>query len=468
MNAQIEQWIKTELEGLYGSGVISEMSEIIRMYDLYDGDGQDWTPRTDGSYTPTKIITNLVKKLINDESRFMVGRPPEIRIIPVDEKDKGAAEQLQAWIDQVLEKSFWRKRLLHGVRDAFIGKRVALKLTGAPGKLPTLRFAPSLEFVFEAEDDNIDKVRKCIFFYETTPEHTTDRAKQRIWKQKYWMEDGRCLMDEGLYDGYGRLIRADHQREDTGLDFVPVYIIINGGLSGDLSGESDVKELSSSQLAYNRAKSDDADALKYNMFPQKLFVDASQESMEAVKVAPNAAIDLQSEPGLSGARQATASVLESTFNYDARLQHYMDQLRRDMHSLLSVPEITRDALQGIGVSGKAMRAMYWELICRCDEKWSDAWDDAIRWMIEHLLQMGRAYGEGLPEIDYTVSIDHLYPLIDDEEEERERDLSEVARQARSRYSYIQKWHDEDDPDAELKRIKAEKRLLEDSWADGLE
>lgn len=467
MNSLIKQWIRAELEGLYGSGVINEMNEIIGLYALYDGSGQDWTPQTDGTYTPSKIITNLIKKLIDDESRFMVGRPPEIRIVPENDADKAAAEELQGWITRALDQGFWRKRLLHGVRDALIGKRVALKLTGSPGKLPAVRFAPSLEFVFDTEDDNIDKVSKCIFFYETTPENTTDHAKQRIWRQKYWMENGRCYLDEGLYDGYGRLIRADHRHEDTGLDFVPVYIIINGGLSGDLSGESDVQELAGNQLAYNHAKSDDIDALKYNMFPQRVFTDASQESMDAVKIAPNAVLDLQTEPGTTGAR-ATAGVLESTFNYDSRLQHCMDLLRQDMYSLLSVPQITKDALQGVGVSGKAMRAMYWELICRCEEKWADAWDDAIRWMIDHMIRMARAYGETLPEIAYTVTIEHLYPLVDDEEEERERDLSEVARQARSRRSYISKWHQSDDPEAELTQIKAERQLLEDVWANGME
>ena len=53
-------------------------------------------------------------------------------------------------------------------------------------------------------------------------------------------------------------------------------------------------------------------------------------------------------------------------------------------------------------------------------------------------------------------------------EERERDLNEVSRQARSRRSYIQKWHALDDPDAELKQIREERQLLEESWATGLE
>ena len=51
------------------------------------------------------------------------------------------------------------------------------------------------------------------------------------------------------------------------------------------------------------------------MFPQRVFTDASQESMDAVKIAPNAVLDLQTEPGTTGAR-ATAGVLESTFSVE--------------------------------------------------------------------------------------------------------------------------------------------------------
>lgn len=34
------EWIKTELGGLYGNEVIKELSELIRLYQIYDGPGQ--------------------------------------------------------------------------------------------------------------------------------------------------------------------------------------------------------------------------------------------------------------------------------------------------------------------------------------------------------------------------------------------------------------------------------------------
>ena len=69
---------------------------------------------------------------------------------------------------------------------------------------------------------------------------------------------------------------------DTGLDFIPCYVIINEGLTGDLMGESDVAELIDLQNAYNHLISDDADALRFNMFPQTVATDAKAESLEYI------------------------------------------------------------------------------------------------------------------------------------------------------------------------------------------
>ena len=76
---------------------------------------------------------------------------------------------------------------------------------------------------------------------------------------------------------------------------------------------------------------------------------------------------------------------------------------------------------------------------------------------------GGYHGEKLPEIAYTLNIEHLYPVMDDDEEERALDLNEVSAQARSRRSYIEKWQTDADPDSELRQITQEQRLLEDTF-----
>jgi hypothetical protein len=447
-------WIKAELGGLYGGEVVRELGELAQLYALYDGSAQDWAVSQGAGYAPTKLRANLIKKLIKEESRFMAGRAPELRII-ADADCADSVRQIEKYLARVLDDNQWQKRLLHGVRDCFIAKRVALCLGGAPKEPLTVRFVPATEFVYEADEDG--QIRKIIFFYGMN--EGIDRGRQRIYRKKLWMQDGRCLMDEGVYDGYGRIVENRRSAADTGLAFMPAYVIVNDGLTGDPMGESDVRELADSQRAYNRLRSDDIDALKFNMFPQKVFVDASQASVESVVIAPGAMIDLATDPSRAGLGAASASVLESRFGYDARYEHAIERIRSDMHGLISVPDASIEQLKGFAASGKAMRAAYWGLICRCEEKWAE-WDGALKWMVRSLIEMARIYTDArLPAIDYAVRVEHLYPIPDDEQSERASDLDEVRAGVRSRLSYIAKWQPDADAEGEIGRIEAEQRTL---------
>lgn len=454
MNNQLYQdLIRQELSGIYGYSVLQEMDEIIGYYKLYDG-GDDEAGK--------RPRVNWIKKLINDESRHMCSRPPELRIVALDDKDKAVTEALTDWLKKTLERNHWAEQLLKAARDAFIGKRVALKLGYDPDAGVTFRFAPSLEFIYDPDPRDPRRVDKAIFFYGTTPETVTDRARQRYWKQRYVMRGGRCYVDEGVFNGYGAPIEITMEDRDTGLDFVPVFVVVNGGLSGDLLGESDVRELADGQRAYGDVRADDLAAIKYQMFGQKVFIDATEESVKSIQIAPNAMIDIQSEPATP--HQARAEVLETTFSYGDHMEQALDRLKADMHELVSVPRITPDLLTGLGASGKAMRALYWPLNSRCEERWATGWDAMLTWMVDSMMKLARARGEALPEITYTLRIEHLYPIVDDQEDERALDLNEVGQQARSRRSFIEKWQPDADADGELRQIQRERTLLEDSFA----
>lgn len=438
-------WIERELGGLYGGRVLREMDELIALYEAYEG-------RLGAPGGPERVRSNWIKKLIKDEARFMAGRPPEIRIAPSDGARAEEAAQIERWLGGVLAENRWQRILAQGVRDCLIGKRVALKLGGAPGGKLTVRFAPSLEFVYAADEEGLKKI---VFFCQEGPD-ALEKSRQRIWRQRYELLGGRCYLDEGVYDGYGRLVEERFRRRDTGLFFIPAQVIVNDGLSGDLSGESDVRELIENQRAYDKLRSDDLEALKYNMFPQKVFVDASQQSIDKVVIAPNAMIDLATDPA-AGGRQASASVLEGSFPYDGRLENALNRIKGDMYELMSAPNAGPEQSRIWPASGQAMKALYWGMICRCEEKWA-GWDDALKWMAKTLVEMARAYGAAdLPKIDFTVKIEHLYPVTDDEEAERALDLREVAAGARSRLSYIGKWQPGADAAAELERAQAEAR-----------
>ena len=53
------EFIQTEITGLYGNEVIKEMNEIIKLYDIYEGKGQEWN-NDELDYIPTKKRTNYI------------------------------------------------------------------------------------------------------------------------------------------------------------------------------------------------------------------------------------------------------------------------------------------------------------------------------------------------------------------------------------------------------------------------
>ena len=453
MDGRYMDLIRAELSGLYGEEVLRDMAQVIRLYALYDGDGQRWPARVgELDYEPTVKRTNFIKKIIKEESRFMMGKEPEIRIAARYGAQREGAAAIERWLGEVLGRARWGDKLIKGARDCFIGKRVALKLTGAPGGELGVQFRPSPEFVYEVEDEDSERLAKVIFFYQIR--ESMDRSKQRIWRQKYEMRGGRCLLSEAVCDGFGNVVEMRCDGEDTGLDFIPVYVIVNDGLTGDMLGESDVAELWDDQDAYNRLKSDDMDALRFNLFPMRVFKDASQETMDNIKIAPGALVDASTEP--ASGQQVSAEILESKFSYDDRMEHALERIKEDMHALMNVPNLSVEKLKGYAASGKAMKSLYWGLMCRCEEKWN-AWDAALVFMADAMVKMARAYGiADLPDVAYTVHIEHRYPIPDDEEAEREGDMREVAQGVRSRRGYIEKWQPEIDGEAELEQIAKER------------
>lgn len=463
---QLKNWLadklKQELGDAYGAQVWADQQEIIRLYEFYEGKGQDWPTNSNLDYVPTKIIANETKHLIKEEARFMFSLAPEIAIAPREKNEAniGKCAEFEAWLRSALEQSGWAGQLSKGGRDAFIGKRLAIKLTGADGQLPRVRLLPSLEFCHDVDCDT-GEITQILYYYHIN--HDPEPKNQRTWLQKYWLKDGRCMVEQGLYDGLGEL-RDDPGNmppTPTGLDFIPSCVIINDGLSADVTGESDVAELQTLAHAYNRRLSDDQDALRFNMFPQKVFTDVSQASMEGIKISPGAALDVQTEPTAVD-HQATCSILESGFSYDARFENSMDRVKQSMYELLSVPMLTVEQLKALGVSGKALKMLYNPLIARCEEKWT-AWDAAIRWMVRRLAEMSKAYGgPDYTGLDYTINIDHLWPIPGDEDEERRLDLQEVAAQTMSRKAYMDKWRPTADGSVELEQIAKERQQLEES------
>ena len=121
-------WIKQELAGLLGEQVTRDINDIIRLYSLYDGDGQYWQVDTNElDYTPTVKVTNIIAELIGKEARYMMGVEPELHIVPKEKDNQAAqanADVIGSWLTALLEEQKWSKKLLDAAKDCFIGKRV--------------------------------------------------------------------------------------------------------------------------------------------------------------------------------------------------------------------------------------------------------------------------------------------------------------------------------------------------------
>ena len=440
------------------------MNEIINLYEAYEGTGQKWNI-DDADYTPTVKKTNYIKKLIKEESRFLFGKTPIFTVKDRDNEESETAEEITKHINNILDKNLFKDKLIKGARDAFIGKRVAIKLhADTVTKDIKIMFVPSLEFVYEPFDDRVDELRKIIFFY--TLNDTQIKSEQRIWKQKFEMIDGKCILNEGIYDGNGHLIETLFINENLGLSGIPAYVIINDGLSGDLKGESDVKELLDNAINYNRLSSEDIDALLKGMNRIIYGLDLDDEAIKNFKLKPGAFWDVVTSP-LADNKQAQIGTVDTDFNYDARIENTLNRIKSDMHETLNIPMINNDDLKGMMTSGKSMKALYWQLIPRCEEKWN-AWLPALVWLVKAMLEIVEVYTlEKLPKIEnIDVIVENQYPLQENEDEEMLLDIQKVNSLVMSKKSFIKKWGNVNDDvaDEELKQIQLEKQLLEDSYA----
>ncbi len=443
--------VKAELDGIYGASVLRDLKEIIWLYDVYDGVGQDWETPKGLDYKPTKKRTNFIKKLIKEQARFLFGRTPEFSLSCAD---KAVGNEINCYFLKVLEDSLFSEKLVKAARDCFVGKRVAVKVSASDAGVK-ISFVPSLGFVYNCSADDSDVLESIIFFHGLNDED--EKREQRIWKQKYWLEGGACFVCEGVYDGHGILVSGGEVL-DTGLSFIPARVVVNDGLSGDLKGESDVLELVELQDVYNRLTSDDVDALKFNMFPQTVAVNASEGSLENLVISPAALIDLQTDVTETlGAAQLYK--LESHFSYDTRLENVLNRIKGDMHEVLSIPNVTANELSGYFTSGKTIKALYWPLATRCEEKFA-AWKPVLVWLFRAVISVASAsgfLGVCLPD-DLKVMVENVYPIMQDEFDEKKSDLEAVLAGAMSRRSYVKKWNrelDEEGLEKEMAWIREE-------------
>lgn len=468
--------ISGELEGLYGSMVLSEMREILGYYEVYEK-GASFETESNGDYKPSDLRFKQASSLINKEARFLFSHPPDIRVsIPNDGKNSKSLKEsnttLQTLIDRVLERNHFTSKLLKAAKDCFIGKRVAyfVNFDEEKGTIK-VNFIPSLEFIYEVDDDDSDVINKIVAFYTVVDSKT--KSDQRIYKKKYWMENGVCYVEEAIYDGIGEVVEVLIEPRATKFPYIPAGVIINDGLTGDLLGESDIADLEHFESWYSRLSNADIDSERQGMNPVRWARDMSPGTTKGLSIAAGAFWDLTTDPAAPDGVSGEVGVLETNMNYTNALGSTLNRVKSSMYGVIDMPDVSPEALKGVVSSGKTLKAIYWGLIVRCDEKML-AWRPAIEHIVRTIIDGAKLYPNScasfvdgpIPEMEFNVKVENQYPLPEDEAEEKTIDLQEVINQTMSRKSYMQKWRNltDEQADQEIKQIAREREMLEDSFS----
>lgn len=465
--------ISEELEGIYGTTVLAELGEIIEYYKIYE-QGADFLPEgTNGDYEASDLKYKLIRNLINKEARFLFSKTPDF-LIKVDKSNaEGTAKetldeqesQIQTLVDKVLKDNHMSSILLKAAKDCFIGKRVACVVNFNAEKGIQVSFIPSLEFVYDVDPENNTRITKFVAFYTIKDDKV--KSNQRVYKKKYWLDNDFCYFNENIYDGNGVLVEEQTPDTKTELDFIPAVVIINDGLTGDLLGESEVNQLIDFESYYSKLANADIDAERKGMNPTRYTIDMSPESTQDLSAAAGSFWDLSSDPVKEGS-PGQVGILEPSMSYSAVLSATLDRTKTTMYEQVDVPDLTSDKLQGIVTSGKTIKALYYPLIVRCDEKML-VWRPALENVVQFIVAGAKAYPDimhmyidELPEIEYEINVDNQYPLPEDEAEEKAIDMSEVGNGVMSRKSYIKKWRGltDSEAEAEIEQIAKENAILQ--------
>lgn len=462
--------ISDELEDGVKNDYFAEIDEIIDLYSKYKA-GVDFNPEgSGGDYVPSMLRYKKAASIVNKEVRFLFSAPVDFIVnqADVEESENDDNTIFKELIDKVLKRAHFTELLIKGCRDCFIGKRIAIVLNFNESSGIRIGFQSSLNFLYETDVDDPNLLTKLVIFFNTVD--TNNRDEQRYFKKIYYLDEkGFCRITEEIYDGLGKLIEEISVDEKTKLRFIPAVIVRNDGLSGETKGESELGYLIDYEGVYSKMANADLDAERKSMNPTRYIVDADESSFKGLSSAPGSLWDIQSDDSKAEPKSAQIGMLEANMAYSPALKITLDRLENAMYSEVDVPNINSEQLQGVITSGKTIRALYWGLSVRCDEKML-TWGPALETVAEMIIEGAKVYpniakfyiSDKIPDTEYDITVESNYALPEDEQEEKETDLSEVAANTMSRKAYIKKWrgYSDEKADAELDQIMKEKQMFE--------
>ena len=177
--------INQELTGVFNTQTLRDMQDILKMYNIYFEGSSFTKDKNNGQdYTPADWHAKKIKMLIDKEARFLFSEPPDITLVDTnsDTSDNDRIQPNQEVISKVLKENRFSSKLVRAAKDCLIGKRIALVMNfDTNSNKISVTFVPSLEFVYETDPANVDKITKFIQFYSIVVNE--EKSQQRIYKK---------------------------------------------------------------------------------------------------------------------------------------------------------------------------------------------------------------------------------------------------------------------------------------------
>lgn len=438
--------LKNEIETGYNL-YTKELLEIKQNYLDYKRGAEFYTEGSSGDYQPSDIRFKIAKTLIDKEARFMFSQTPDVFIQSVDTEETAMkqVEQYQRLIDKVLKdkKNNFPRTLLQSAKDCFIGKRVACLVDFSEEDGIQTHFYNSLQFYYETEYGS-DRLTKFISFENV---NQTKSTQERLYLvNRYEERNGIIYMSSILYNGLGVVQETVIPEHEIELDYIPAVVIVNDGTLEDKQGVSEIASLTEYESGYSRLGNGDIDSERKGMNPIRYTVDMNSQTTKNLSSGAGAYWDLKSEQNQNNVSPQVGTLAPS-MNHTEPVKVTLDRLKTTMYNEIDMPNISEETMAGTITSGKALKALYYPLQVRCDEKLK-TWKPAIEFIAEAIIDLAVLNKAevismyvltSLDEVQYNIEVMENYALAEDEEEEKNSDLAEIAANARSRKSYIKKW-----------------------------
>lgn len=451
----------------------NEFEEIKNYYCIYKF-GKDFVAEgSNGDYIPSTLRYKKASMILNKEARFLFANPPTFNINIDNVTGENAEDNatLQDYLDKVFVKTNFHSKLMKAAKDCFVGKRIAIVVNFTEDNKIAIKMLKSTEFVYTFDDS--EELNQFVAFYEETKsEHLSE---QRWFRKVYTKEKDGVYLLEDIWDGAGEKIETVTTKTKIKLSVIPVAIIFNDGLSGDIRGISELEYIYDYEGYYSKLANSDMDAERKTMHPIRYTIDASEGSTKNLSTSPGSYWDIQTdgEKPNEGSYSAKVGTIEAQMNYSTPLKVTLDRLENEMYAELDVPNITSEQLAGVITSGKTIQALYWGLTVRCDEKML-TWQPGLRFIAEVVIEGSKLYSNvvktyseeiTLPDIPYDILVENNYPIPEDVKEEKEMDITEIDAKVMSRKAYLKKWRklNDNEATAELEQIKLETEMLDNTY-----